>query len=60
MKDGNQLRVSYYSEDYVRVQVYWCDSFDGPKKASIHCAVEAFSTACLAKVGDHHICVYKV
>ena len=60
MKDGNQLRVSYYSEYYVRVQVYWCDNFDGPKKASIHCAVEAFSTACPGKVGDHHICVYKV
>lgn len=60
MKDGNQLRVSYYSQDYVRVQVYWCDSFDGPKQAGVRCAVEAFSTACPGRVGDRHLCVYRV
>lgn len=58
-RKGNQVRVSFI-DSFVRIQVYWCDSFDGPKKAGIRCAVEAFSSACPGKVGDNHTCVYKV
>ncbi len=58
-KDGNQIRVSFL-EGFVHIYVYWCDNFDGPKKAGIHCAVEAFSSACPGRVGDDHTCVYEV
>ena len=60
MKDGNQVRISFYSDYFVRAQVYWCDSFDGPKNSTTHCAVEAFSSVCPGIVGDNHTCVYKV
>ena len=58
-KNGNQVRVSFI-ENSIRIQAYWCDDFDGPKKAGIRCAVETFSSACPGNVGDNHTCVYKV
>ena len=42
------------------ITVHWCNSFSGPKKSGIHCAVEAFSTACPGRIGDNHTCVYEV
>lgn len=59
-KDANQVRVRYL-EDRINLHVYWCDSFEGPKKAGIRCAIEAISTACPGRVGvDNHTCVYEV
>ena len=58
-KDGNQVRVSFV-ENVINVHVYLCDSFGGPKKAGIRCAVEAYSPACPGQVGDNHTCVYEV
>ena len=58
-KNGNQIRASYV-DGAVRLEVYWCNNFDGPKRAGIRCAVETFSSACPGKVGDNHTCVFKV
>ena len=58
-KDGNQIRVTFL-QGHLHIKVYWCDSFDGPRKAGIHCAIEAFSTACPGRVDHNHTCVYEV
>jgi hypothetical protein len=59
-KDANQVRVRYV-EGQINLHVYWCDSFEGPKKAGIRCAIEAFSSACPGRIGvDNHTCVYEV
>ncbi|CAB4030410.1 Hypothetical predicted protein [Paramuricea clavata] len=59
-KDANQVRVRYV-EGIATLRVYWCDSFEGPEKAGIRCAIEAFSSACPGRVGvDNHTCVYEV
>jgi hypothetical protein len=56
---ANQLRVTY-GNDVLYIEAFWCDSFDGPKRAGIHCVVEAFSSACPGRASHNHTCVFEV
>ncbi|CAB4045245.1 Hypothetical predicted protein, partial [Paramuricea clavata] len=58
-ENANQLRVTY-GFDVLYIEAFWCDSFDGPKRANLHCVVEAFSSSCPGLVSHNHTCVFEV
>ena len=56
---GNQVRVTYLTH-IVYIQVFWCETLEGPRIPEMQCVVEAFSNACPGHPSNNHTCVYEV
>ena len=57
---ANQLRVTYETLTFVYVEAFRCDNFEGPNRAGIHCAIEAFSKSCPGRASGNYTCVFEV